>query len=232
VASAGAELEVSGVVRDAAGDPIDDALVLVGSASQPGGAVGLFQEGTATAFDQTTASGVFQLSGLASEHVVAVAFHPDHGFAYATGEDEDSDGDLALNIVMGGLGLHDVSVQVVDGLGAPVESQVLEPSRQFRLRLRTPYDLSAEVDDVVSDNGLFVPELVSEPSQSHPVAKLLSVQSTGVGGVANSVLTEVVGGTYALDLLEIGSSQPATALVTSANPLPLGGPATVVVRVN
>ncbi|MDQ3023679.1 MAG: hypothetical protein M3R04_04720 [bacterium] len=224
-----AQLEVSGVVNDANGDPLNDVLVLVGSASSIG-QVTLFKAGADTAFDETSASGVFQLTGLANADVVAVAFHPDHGFAYATGEDIDSDGELALILTMGASGTHDVAVQVVDGLGAPVSNQVLDPTRQFRLRLSTPFDLGAEVDTVVDDNGLF-PTLVGAPSDLHPVSKLLSVQSTGQGGFADDTLT-AVGGSYQLDLLEIDSSSAATALVTTDNPLALGSDSTVVVRVN
>jgi hypothetical protein len=230
VDSAGAELEVSGVVRDASGDPIDDALILVGSAAAPGGAVNFFKDGADPAFAETSASGAFDLSGSANEHVVAVAFHPEHGFAYATGEDEDEDGDLELDLEMGAVGTHDVSVQVVDGSSDPIASQVLDPARQFRLRLRTPYDFSETVDDVVADNSLF-PGLLGDPSDLHPVSKLFTVQSTGVNGIADGEFT-VTGGTYLVELLERDSTDPATAIVLSDNPLPLAGESTVIVRVN
>jgi hypothetical protein len=226
--SAGTQLEVSGVVRDANGDPIDDALVLVGSAVTEGGAVALFQDSGDAAFVETSASGAYDLTGSANEHIVVVAFHPAHGFAYATGEADDDD--LALNLEMGAVGEHAVHVQVVDGNGDPLPSQVLDPARQFRLRLRTPYDLSEEVDEVVADNSLF-PELSGEPSDLQPASKLFTVQSTGANGIADGELS-VSGGTYDLELLERDSTDPATAIVLSDNPLPLAGESTVVVRVN
>jgi len=204
----------------------------VGSAATDGGAVTFFKTTTpaATAYVQTSAGGIYQLDGVANAHVVAVAFHPDHGFAYATGVDEDGDGDLALNLAMGHTGTFNVQAQVVDGVGTPVASQVLDPTRQFRLRLRTPYDLSAEVNSVVSAHALF-PTFSGTPSDLQPQTKLLTVQSTGVGGIADGTLS-VAGGAYVLDLLKIDTNDPATALVTSTNPLPLAGNATVVVRVN
>jgi hypothetical protein len=226
---ASAQLEVSGVVRDADGDPINDALVLVGSVDGSGD-ITLFRQGTDTAFDETSESGIYNLSGLAGDDVVAVAFHPDHGFGYATGADDDSDGELALSFELGAAGNHTVRVQVVDGLSVPVANQVLDPARQFRLRLRTPYNLGAQVDDVVAENGLF-PTMSGQPSDFHPTPKILSVQATGADGFAADSV-DTVGGTYRLDLLEIDSSDPATALVMSDNPLPLAGDSTVVVRVN
>lgn len=230
VDSAGSDLQVSGVVTDANGDPVKDALVLVGSAASEGGAVSFFKDGSDTAFVQTSDSGVFQISGAANQHVVAVAFDPQHGFAYATGEDENDNGDLGLNLQMGAVGTHSVQVQVVDGNGAPIVSQVLDPARQFRLRLRTPYDLSEEVDAVVAANALF-PELAGVPSDLQPAAKLFTVQSTGVNGIADGDLS-VAGGTYDLDLVERDSLDPATAVVLSDNPLALAGDSTVIVRVN
>ena len=230
VDSAGTQLEVSGVVTDAAGDPVKDALVLVGSAATEGGAVTLFKDGTDIEFVQTSDSGVFQLTGSANRHVIAVAFDPDHGFAYGAGEDEDEDGDLGINLQMGAVGTHTVQVQVVDGAGEPIVSQVLDPTRQFRLRLGTPYDLSGEVDQVVDDNALF-PDLSGVPSDLHPVTKLFTVQSTGAEGIADGNLS-VAGGAYELELLERDSPEPATAVVLSDNPLAVAGQSTVVVRVN
>jgi hypothetical protein len=230
VDSAGTQLQVSGVVTDADGDPVKDALVLVGSAASEGGAVSLFKDGSDPAFVKTSDSGVFQLEGSANQHVVAVAFDPEHGFAYATGQDEDDDGDLGLNLRMGAIGTHTVDVQVVDGSGDPIVSQVLEPSRQFRLRLRTPYDLSEEVDGVVADNALF-PELDGLPSDLQPTQKLFTVQSTDINGMADGELS-AVGGAYNLDVLKRDSLDPATAIVQSNNPLALAGDSTVVVRVN
>jgi hypothetical protein len=230
VDSAGTQLEVSGVVTDANGDPVKDALVLVGSAATEGGTVSLFQDGTDTAFVQTSASGAYQLTGSANPHVVVVAFDPTHGFSYATGEDDDSDGDATVNLQMGAVGTHDVHVQVVDGSGDPIVSQVLDPARQFRLRLRTPYDLSDEVDQVVSANSLF-PGLSGSPSDLQPTSKLFTVQSTGLAGMADGDLS-VEGGTYQLELLKRDSLDPATAIIQSENPLALASDSTVVVRVN
>jgi hypothetical protein len=220
-------LEVSGVVRDASGDPIEGALVIAASSSSATGTPVAFTNDGAIVYDETSAAGVFTINGAAQQFITAVAYHPEHGFAYATGEEDGNE--LALNFEMGAVGSHTVRVQVVNGLGIPLGNQVLDPARQFRLRLSTPADLSEDVDAVVADAGLFDDSIV--PSDLHPAPRTITVQSTGADGIADSS-TEAIGGTYRLEVLEVDSNEPATAVINSDNPLPLADDTTVVVRVN
>ncbi|MCH7472268.1 carboxypeptidase regulatory-like domain-containing protein [bacterium] len=223
--------ELSGVVYDFNGDPVEGALVIGASASSLGATpkVLLNQSGD-TQYEVTNESGVFQLEGSVARYGIACAYHPDHGFAYSSGEDDDSDGSIALNIDMGAAGSYRIRVQVLDGTGAPIPQQVLPPARQFRLRLHAPFNLGGAIDDLVSDVGLF-PGLVGNPSDSHPATVTITVQATGTGGFAEDE-PMVDGGNYELSLLNVEDDDPATALVTSSNPLVLFQNTTVVVRVN
>jgi hypothetical protein len=226
-----AAVAISGLVQDTAGLPVVGALVLAASAETVGGATTLLLGDDAKPLYQITGeSGVYQFEGSMARYGVVAAYHPDHGFAYAYDEDDDSNGSLGLTLEMGDNEPHDVRVQVVDNDGFPVASQVLTPDRQFRVRLDTPFNMGADVDAVVDDNDLFT-ALDSLPSASHPDAATITVQSTGLQGITEEPV-EVRGGTYDVKLLRINNSDPATALVISDDPLALASDETVVVRVN
>lgn len=223
--------EISGMVTDWQGDPLEGVVVIGASAPEIGSSpsIMLDTEGE-TQYFVTSESGIYTIEGSVGRFGIICAYHPDHGFAYAYAEDDDEDGSIALNLAMGLAGNHTVSVQVVDGSAIPVANQVLPPSRQFRLRLEQPWNLGATIDGVVTDNELF-PGLVGLPSAGHPSTMAITVQSTGSSGIADA--DEVMpGGVYELKLLNILDDNPATALVTSPNPLVLHADDTVVVRVN
>lgn len=222
---------ISGSVRDINGLAIQGALVIGGSASeeQPQPVLFVDTEGK-TAYDLTGESGVYELTGPVAQQAVVCVYHPDHGFAYGVAEDADGDGSVAVDIVMGSSGEHNVSVQVVDGLGAPIANQILSAERQFRIKLETPYNFGTQVDQLVSDNSLFG-GLSGTPSASHPSGATLIVQATGASGIADGQL-QLAGGTYDIRLLKLDSSDPATALVSSDNPVALGQDTIIQVRVN
>lgn len=222
---------ISGLVRDSNGDPVQGALIIAGTYGVEGDDPLLFVDGEGkTAFDLSGESGIYQITGPLSGKAVVCAFHPDHGFAYMTGEDADENGELALDITMGETGQYTVAVQVLDGLGQPIENSVLNPTQQFRLRLSTPFNLGTEMDQVAQDNALFS-SFPGEPSDMHPAATTLLVQSTGTNGVADNSV-EIAGGAYSLTLYKVDSTEAPAALVLSQNPLALGADAQVVVRVN
>lgn len=222
---------ISGTVRDVNGAPIQGALVIGGTASeeQPEPLLFVDTEGK-TAFDLSGESGVYEINGAVTQKAIICVYHPDHGFAYASAEDADSDGSVGLDIVMGDSGQYNVSVQIVDGLSAPVENQILSADRQFRLRLEVPYNFGSEVDAVVDDNALFG-SLSGHPSDAHPSSATLIVQSTGANGIADGQL-QLEGGAFDIRLLKLDSSDVATALVVSDDPVALGEDTTIVVRVN
>jgi hypothetical protein len=221
---------ISGTVEDSAGDPIEDAVLIAATAADANDAPTVLKIDDNIRFDVSGESGIYEIEGAVQDIVIVCAYHPEHGFAYGVTEDDDSDGNVALNMVMGGAGNHDVQVQVVDSGGNPIALQVLAAERQFRLRLDTPYNLGESIDEIVMAEALF-PGLIGVPSDSHPQPETLSVVATSLGGFAEGSL-EVPGSTYDISLLNIGDSDPATALVNSANPLPVDGDETVIVRVN
>lgn len=223
--------QISGMITDWEDEPLEDAVVIAASATGLDATPSILLDGEGnTAYYQTTDSGIYTLDGSVSSYAIVCAYHPDHGFAYAYAQDEDDDGEIALNIQMGEAGEFLVQAQVVDNTSAPVVDQVLPASRQFRLRLKQPWNLSAAVDAVVSDNTLF-PGLVGDPSDSHPSTVGITVQSTGANGIADSN-EQIAGGVYELELLNVQDDNLATALVTSANPLVLYENSIVIVRVN
>ena len=224
-------VELSGVVRGPDGDPLAGVVVVGASASALDATpVTLLNTDNKTAYDVTNDSGIYSLTGSISRYGVVCAFDPDHGFAYSYGEDDDSNGSIPLDITMGGKGNFDVKVQVVDGAGQPIVMQVLDADRQFRLRLGTPFNLGTTMDVAVAENGLF-PGFVGEPSDVHPTTITLTIQATGLGGIAETT-ENVQGGNYDLMLLNVYDDEPATALVQSENPLVLHENSTVIVRVN
>jgi len=224
-------VELAGIVRGPDGNPIKGAVVVGASASALDATpIVLLGSDSKAQYEVTNDSGVYQLTGSIAKYGVVCAYHPDHGFAYAYGEDTDKNGSIALNIDMGASGDYAVHVQVVDGSGTPISQQVLPPARQFRLRLYVPFNLSPAVNDVVADNGLF-PGLVGKPGDTHPETVDISVQATGLDGIADTSRT-ASGGNYSLRLLNISDDNQPTALVQSANPLVLYQDSTVIVRVN
>jgi hypothetical protein len=222
---------ISGSIREIGGEAIQGALIIGGSFSDelPEPVLFVDNEG-ATAFDLSGESGVYELNGPVAQKAIVCAYHPDHGFAYGVAEDTDGDGSVALDIAMGNAGQFNVSVQVVDGLSVPIANQILSSERQFRLRLEAPYNFGTEIDEVVADNALFG-GLSGEPSDSHPSSATLIVQSTGNDGIADGQL-ELEGGSFDIRLLKLDSSDPATALVLSDDPIALGADTVIVVRVN
>lgn len=223
--------EISGVVTDAAGDPLQNVIILGAFANSLNDVPTVLRDDEdAPLFDQTNEAGIYELNGRMDNYAVVCAYHPDHGFAYASAHDADNDGSVGVNITMGAAGEYDVDVQVVDALGAPIADQILAMDRQFRLRLSQKWDFSAEMDTVVVDNGLFAGRNVT-PSDQQPLDVTIAVQATGTDGIAQGQ-ANVAGGTYDLELVNIGDDQPATALVNSDNPLALSEDTVVVVRVN
>jgi len=223
--------ELSGMIRDWQGDPLEGVVVVGASATALDATPSVLLDGQGeTTYYVTSESGIYTLEGSVGRYGIVCAYHPDHGFAYAYAEDSDEDGSIALNINMGDSGEYTVEVQVVDGAAVPVANQVLPASRQFRLRLEQPWNLGTVVDGVVADHGLF-PGLVGQPSDGHPDTTAITIQSTGDDGIADSS-EELPGGVYQLKLLNVHNDDPATALVTSASPLVLHMDDVVVVRVN
>lgn len=222
---------ISGTVEDSAGDPIEGVVLIAASVDALNDDPTVLLDGDNNArYAESGESGIYSIDGSIGNYAIICAYHPDHGFAYGYSEDSDHDGSVALNLVMGGEGDHDVRVRVVDSAGDPIVLQVLEASRQFRLRLDTPFNLGESIDEVVSSEALF-PGLVGVPSDAHPQAETLSVQATSLGGFAEGVLT-VPGSTYEISLLNISSNTAATAIVNSDNPLAVDGDETIDVRVN
>ncbi len=222
---------ISGTVEDSAGDPIEDVLLIAATVDElTDDPTVLLDTDNNPRYVQSGESGIYSIDGSIGTYAIVCAYHPDHGFAYAYAEDSDGDGSVALNLVMGADGDHEVRVRVVDSGGNPIPLQVLSSDRQFRLRMDTPFNLSESIDDVVSAEALF-PGLVGVPSDTHPQAETLSVQATSLGGFAEGSLI-VPGSTYLISLLNISSNQPATAIVNTANPLPVDGDETIDVRVN
>lgn len=222
---------ISGVIEDTNGDPLEGVLVIAGSTDSLDEVPDVLHDAeNQIRYDLSGESGIYQLEGAIGSYAVVCAYHPDHGFAYAVGQDTDHDGSVAMNIKMGTSGEHQVQVRVVDGNGDPIAVQVLSAARQFRLRMDTPFNLGTSVDEIVNAEALF-PGLVGVPSDSHPQAETLTVQATGLNGIATDALT-VAGSTYDLTLLNIGEDTTATALVNSDNPLPVDGTEVVEVRVN
>lgn len=222
---------LSGVVRDHLGDPIKGVVVIGASAAALDDTpVAILDSEGELQFALTGDSGVYEIEGSVGKYGIACAFHPDHGFAYAFDEDDDANGSIPLNIDMGAPGTYEVSVQVVDGTVAPLANQVLSADRRFRLRLYQPFNLGSIVDQVVADQGLF-PGLVGDPSGLHQSTVTISVLSTGDDGIAQ-LSEDATGGNYSIELLEVDSDEPATALVLSETPLVLFEDTAVVVRVN
>jgi hypothetical protein len=224
-------VELSGVISGPDGLPLSGIVVVGASvAALEDTPTVLLTESGKTAYDTTNDAGVYQLSGAIARYGIVCAYHPDHGFAYAYGEDTGGNGSIALYLTMGAAGTYAVRAQVVDGTGTPLTPQVLAPGRQFRLRLQTPFNLSAAMDVAVGEHGLF-PGLIGEPSDTHPGAVTLTVQATGANGISTSSV-DAAGSTYDLRLLNVSDDDPATAMVQSVNPLALFQDSVVVVRVN
>jgi hypothetical protein len=223
--------EISGVVRDAAGNTLQNVVIIAALADTLTAAPTLMRDrDAALVFDETNEGGIYDIKGRLLNYAIVCAYHPDYGFAYAYAEDTDHDGSIGLNIVMGGAGDYDVDVKVVNGLGLPIVSQVLSTEQQFRLRMSQRWDFRDEMDAVVVDNGLFPGRNVT-PSDQHPEPVIFAVQATDVNGMVQGV-DNIPGATYELNLLRIGDDQPATALVTSESPLALAEDSIVVVRIN
>ncbi|MCC7479770.1 carboxypeptidase regulatory-like domain-containing protein [bacterium] len=222
---------ISGTVEDSSGDPIEDVLLVAASVDELDETpTVLLDSENNPRYVQSGESGIYSIEGSIGAYAIICAYHPDHGFAYGYAEDSDGDGSVAINLVMGAEGSHEVRVRVVDSGGNPIVLQVLSANQQFRLRLDTRFNLGETVDEVVSAEALF-PGLVGVPSDSHPQAETLSVQATSLGGFAEGSLT-VPGSTYEISLLNISSNEPATAIVNTANPLAVDGDETIDVRVN
>jgi len=222
---------LAGMVRGHDGSPLEGVLLVAATASGLGATpIVLLDDEAQPRYYITNDSGVFDIEGAVSRYGVICAYHPTYGFAYAYAEDDDKDGSIPLNIDMGLAGTYEVHVQVVDGLGTPVANTILAPSRQFRLRFSQPWNLGTVVDQVVSEQALFQ-GLVGNPSDNHPSTETIIVQATGANGIAENS-EQISGGNYALSLLNINDDEPATALVTSENPLILHENTTVTVRVN
>jgi hypothetical protein len=226
----GAFTELSGVVRNAAGTPISGAAVVAATSSALGGVPTVLMNASSPAYAVTNDAGVFTLNGTISRYGIIGVFHPDYGFAYASGEDSDVNGQIPLNVTMGSNGRFDLNAQVVDGLGAPISNRVLEPAQQFRLVGKQPFNLSTTMDTVVEDNDLF-PTLPTNPSVQQPPDFSFTVAATGANGMASG-LQDVLGGSYNLTLLKVATEDLATAVVVGANPLVLAQDETVTVRVN
>ncbi len=224
-------VQLEGIVQGPDGLPLKDVAVVGASATAMDGTpVALLADGSKIQYDVTSDAGVFSLSGSISKYGIVCAFHPDHGFAYAYGEDTDGNGSIAFTVVMGAKGEYDVKAQVIDTNNNPLTPQILQPSRQFRLRLQTPFNLSPTMDIAVAENGLF-PGLVGDPSDMHPEMKMLTVQAVGANGFSSNMV-QVAGGTYQVTLLNVADDNLATALIKSANPLALYQDTTVTVQVN
>ncbi|MEZ5339625.1 MAG: carboxypeptidase-like regulatory domain-containing protein [bacterium] len=223
--------EVSGVVSDSEGNPLEGVLVIAASAQSLGGVPSPFlNDLSQPKYVITGDSGIFQIEGAIAKYGIVCAFHPDHGFAYDYDEDHDANGSIALSLKMGNSGNHEVRVQVRDGNDDPIVLQVLDPDRRFRLRLYEPWNLASVIDQVVSQNDIF-PGLVGDPSDQHPETVEITVQSTDGGGFAET--SEFVrGANYYMQLLRIENDQQATALIQSSNPLALDDDSIVIVRVN
>lgn len=223
--------EVSGVVMDAEGNPLDGVVVVAASAQSLGGIPSPFLNDMGSPRYMVTGdAGIFQLEGAVAQYGIVCAFHPDHGFAYDYGIDNDADGSIAMSLRMGRSGNHEVKVQVRDGNDDPIILQVLDPDRRFRLRLYEPWNLSATIDEVVTQDDLF-PGLVGDPSDQHPETVEITVQATDLEGFGEN--SEFIrGGNYFMQLLRIEDDSQATALIQSDNPLALAGDDVVIVRVN
>lgn len=224
-------VELSGTVVGPDDQPLSGVLVVGASADSLTMTPVAFVSGSKIQYDITNAAGIYTLNGAVSKYGIVCAYHPDHGFAYAYGEDSDHDKSITNKIVMGLKGNFTVKAQVVDNGGTPLTPQVLSPGRQFRLRMQTPFNLSSSVNVVVAENGLF-PGLVGDPGDTHPAAVTLIVQAVGASGFSTSTM-QVPGSTYQISLLNIGDDNPATALVFGTpNPMPLYQNSTVIVKVN
>jgi hypothetical protein len=223
---------LSGIVKGPDGQPLQGVLVVGASVGNLDETPVAFQSGGKTEYKITNDAGIYTLTGAVSKYGIVCAYHPDHGFAYQYDEDDNHNGDIPIkDIVMGAVGEYTVKAQVVDNSGTPLTPQVLSPGRQFRLRLKTPFNLSDAVNVVVAENGLF-PGLAGDPGDTHPAEKTLIVQAVGASGFSTSTM-QVPGSTYQIYLLNIGDDNPATALVFgTANPMPLYQNSTVVVKVN
>jgi hypothetical protein len=224
-------MELSGIIRDGAGQPLSGVLVVGASAAERGESPAEFKKSNGKVdYDITNAAGIFALTGSISKYGIICAYHPDHGFAYRDGEDLTDSGSIDLSLAMGNTGTYNVRAQVVDATSNPVASQVLSGARQFRLRLQTPWNMAATIDKAVAENGLF-PGLSGEPGDDHPSVQTLIVQATGANGFSTSSI-DVPGSSYEVELLNINDNTAATALVLSDNPLALYQASTVLVRVN
>jgi hypothetical protein len=224
-------VQLSGVVRDSAGDPLGGVALIGATASSLTETPSVLLDADDNPlYVVTNEAGVFTLTGTIGRYGIVCAYHPDHGFAYGYGEDLDNNNEVAINIDMGNAGRYNVDAQVIDALGTPLANRVLEPDQQFRIVCSQPFNLSETMDTVVQEEALF-PSLVTKPSVQHPVEFSFVVAATGVNGVCSG-LQNVLGGNYSIRLLKVGSDNPATALVISDNPLILGQNQQIVVRVN
>jgi hypothetical protein len=224
-------VELSGVVTDAAGNPVPGAVVIAATADSLTATPSVLVDSASDpVWTQTNDAGIFSITGTLNTYGIVCAFEPDHGFAYNYGTDADHNGQIAVNMKMGGAGRYQVNAQVVDANGDPIVNRVLDPGQKFRVRGSVKFDLSETMDSVVHNNSLF-PALLTKPSVQQPPDFNFTVEATGVDGIAAG-LQNVEGGAYAIDLLNVDADTPATALVTSGNPLVLADDATIVVRVN
>jgi len=222
---------ISGVVSDAAGQPVPGAVVIAATTDSLAVAPSVLLDNTsAPVWTQTNDAGIYTITGTLNTYAVICAFEPGHGFSYNYGTDTDNNGQIAVNVKMGGGGRYNVDAQVVDSGGSPIANRVLDPGQRFRVRASEKFNLSTTMDTVVSGNSLF-PSLSTKPSVQQPPDFEFTVSATAADGVATG-LQDVEGGTYTIDLLNTGSDTPATALITSTNPLALAADGVIVVRVN
>jgi hypothetical protein len=224
-------VQISGVVTDAGGVPVPGAVVLVATTDNLANAPTVLKDASdKSLWVQTNDAGTYTLEGTIGAFAVVCVYDMTRGFAYNFGADVDHNGQIAINVQLGGGGRYAVDAQVVDATATPIADRVLEPAQQFRIKASERFDLSAAMDTVVEDNDLF-PTLQTHPSVQQPPDFTFVVAATGANGIATG-LQNVAGGNYTLTLLNVSTDTPATALVTSSNPLVLATNAVIVVRVN
>lgn len=219
-----------GEVTDYRGDPLAGVLIIGATVDSPSGTPEVLEGGDGLmAWATTDSAGYYEIDGGLLRYGIICAYHPDFGWAYSYDDEKRSNGSINLDTSMGRPGAYTVQVQVVDNLG-PISDLILSAGQRFRIRFDQPFDLSSEVDQIVDGEGLF-PDLIGLPSSSHPVRETLSVLATIGNGFAEEFIT-LGGGNYSIELLEVGSSSPATAILESANPLVLHESTVLTVRVN
>jgi len=185
VVSEAVAVTVSGMAKDATGDPVGQVLVTVARPEVIGGSPDtlVVDDSGDVRYQITNSSGVFLFEGVFGRPLLDVGFSPDFGFGYLKLENpsQNSGGDLTMP---SGAAVN-LRIRLLSPAGEPVVNAVLPVGERFAVHLEPTYDLSSQIAALVADQGLFGGLSAQEVVALHPAGATVQVQSTDADGIAD-----------------------------------------------